>query len=683
MEIKILYVENNYADVLMLQRILEVDGRNFVLISANSAEKALTYLKKDNYDCILVDYSVSDINSLELLKKIKNHHQKIPVIILSNYREEKVASDYFQSGAINFISKDEILDGSILNQIVDAILIKEGAKEGFLKEKKISLGALFRKGTEHIYKTLLENMNEGVIALDHKRRVVFANKRTCEMLNCNEEDILNKEIFEFIDKRELNSFEKKITLVEQGKKCFYEVNLSYQKKKVAVALSHVPFIENKNRINGSFCTITNISAVKKLAKESKKRTEELIKAATTDSLTGVLNYTQFLNLLNVEFERTKRYFTDLSCLIIDMDNFKKVNQEFSFSFGDKVLRDIADCIISSCRKSDIIARFGGEKFIILLPNTNYQCALIVAEKLRRKIEYHTFSDKDNTVKLTLSIGVSSVMEDGAKAPKFLIENAQRAVSVAKDEEKNKVLLFKDIIVARNRMEFKESEIVDLQERILDITQDTKEIYIESLRALIVALEAKDPYTKEHSVNVSKLSYLVAKELNLSETQSEIIKTAGLLHDIGKIGISDTILLKKGALTEAEAKIIHMHSIYGVNIIHPITILSEEQPIVLYHHERMDGKGYPEGIQGKRIPIGARILNVVDSFDAMTSPRSYRGSLTMKDAIRELVDCSGTQFDPEIVYNLIAILIHNKLIPDVFKEDRKLYENIMLKCHKYS
>lgn len=551
-----------------------------------------------------------------------------------------------------------------------------------MKDKKVSLGALFKRGTEHIYKTLLENMSEGVIALDCKRKIVFANKRICEMLDCHEEEILDKDIFDIINKGELNSFEKKLTLVEQGEKCFYEIRLVHQKKKVAVAVSHIPFIENKNRINGSFCTITNISTVKKFAKESKEKTEELIKAATTDSLTGVLNYTQFLNLLNVEFERAKRYFIDLSCLIIDMDNFKRVNEEYGFSFGDKILKDIANCIVSSCRKSDIIARFGGEKFIILLPSTSYQYALIVAEKLRRKIEYHTFVDKDTAVKLTLSVGVSSVMEDGVKTPKFLIENAQRAVRVAKDEEKNKVLLFKDIIIARNKDEFRESEIINLQERILDITQDTKESYIESLRALVVALEARDLYTKEHSVTVSKYSYLVAKKMNLPEAQAELIKTAGLLHDIGKIGISDTILLKKGALTEEETKIIRMHTIYGVNIIHPIKYLAEEQPIVLYHHERIDGKGYPEGIKGKRIPIGARILCAVDSFDAMSSPRPYREPLEIDKAVEELLRCSGTQFDPEVAYNLIVVLINNKLIPDIFKEDRKLYEDIMLKCHEY-
>jgi diguanylate cyclase (GGDEF)-like protein/PAS domain S-box-containing protein/putative nucleotidyltransferase with HDIG domain len=683
MEIKILYVEDSYPDVLMMRRILEVDGRNFSLKDVSNGDEALNILERESFDFILIDYNLSGMNSLDLLKEINRRFKKLPVMILSNYREEEIATSYLKNGAIGFISKDEILDGSILNQIVEAIFIKEEAKEEFLRERKVPLKALFERGTENIYKSLIENMSEGIIALDPKKKIIFVNKRICEMLTCKEKEILGINILEIIDKRDRDAFNEKMSLVEKGEKCYYEIRLSHNKKKVAVSLNHVPFFDNDNKINGSFATVTNISIIKKISSESKKKTAELIKAATTDSLTGVLNYTQFLNLLHIEFERAKRYFTDLSCLIIDMDNFKRVNQEYGFSFGDKVLREVANSIVSSCRKSDIIARFGGEKFVILLPNTSYQHALIVAEKLRRKIELHTFTDKNISTKLTFSVGVTSLMEDGVLNPTQLIENAQEAVRVAKEEEKNKVLLFRDIIVASTRVNIKEAEFVNLREKISDITDSTRESYIESLRALIVALEARDPYTKEHSVNVSKYSYLVAKEMNLSSKQAELIKTAGLLHDIGKIGISDAILQKREALTEEETKIIKMHPIYGVNIIHPIKFLTEEQPIVLYHHERIDGKGYPEGISGRRIPIGARILNAVDSFDAMISPRSYRGPLTPRDAVVELIKCSGTQFDPEVVYNLIVILIREKIIPDIFKEERRLYEEIMLKCHKYN
>ncbi|MBU0899427.1 HD-GYP domain-containing protein, partial [bacterium] len=269
-----------------------------------------------------------------------------------------------------------------------------------------------------------------------------------------------------------------------------------------------------------------------------------------------------------------------------------------------------------------------------------------------------------------------------KTADALIENAQKAVTVAKKEEKGKILSFKDIIVTHSELDLKESKVTNLQEKILDITQTTKESYVESLRSLIMALEARDLYTKEHSVNVSKYSYLVAKEMELSEDQARLIKTAGLVHDLGKIGISDAILLKKGPLSDEERKAIQMHPIYGVNIIHPIHFLAEERPIVLYHHERIDGKGYPEGLRGKRIPIGARIMNVVDSFDAMSSPRPYRDPLKVNEAIKELINCAGSQFDPEVVYNLLKVLINERLIPDILKEDRRLYEDIMLKCHEY-
>ncbi|MBU2599218.1 diguanylate cyclase [bacterium] len=681
MKIKVLYIEDNYADFLMLKRILEVKGRYFTLENVGSSEEALTFLKRKSLDCILIDRDLQDGGSLELLKKIKCDYQEIPVIILSNYEEEKVAFSYLQNGAVGFISKDEILNGQILNKVVDCIFIKEKPQEVLLKEREDLDRVLFERGTARIYQALLKNMNEGLIVLDNKGRIIFVNKEIEKLLGCSKNEIIDKEIFGMIDKKDLDLLKKKLNKIQKGEKCFYEINLSYQKKKIPVSINHAPFQEGEV-IKGSLCLINDLFKIRKYAQKSKKKEEELIKKSITDSLTGVLSYTQFLYLLKIEFEKTKRYFTDLSCLIIDIDNFKRINEEYGFKFGDKALREIAEMITRNCRKSDVIARFGGEKFIALLSNTNYQNSLIVAEKLRKIIDNHHFTDKDYLIKITFTIGVSSVIEDGVKTADALIENAQKAVTVAKKEEKGKILSFKDIIVTHSELDLKESKVTNLQEKILDITQTTKESYVESLRSLIMALEARDLYTKEHSVNVSKYSYLVAKEMELSEDQARLIKTAGLVHDLGKIGISDAILLKKGPLSDEERKAIQMHPIYGVNIIHPIHFLAEERPIVLYHHERIDGKGYPEGLRGKRIPIGARIMNVVDSFDAMSSPRPYRDPLKVNEAIKELINCAGSQFDPEVVYNLLKVLINERLIPDILKEDRRLYEDIMLKCHEY-
>ncbi|MBU0899307.1 diguanylate cyclase, partial [bacterium] len=406
MKIKVLYIEDNYADFLMLKRILEVKGRYFTLENVGSSEEALTFLKRKSLDCILIDRDLQDGGSLELLKKIKCDYQEIPVIILSNYEEEKVAFSYLQNGAVGFISKDEILNGQILNKVVDCIFIKEKPQEVLLKEREDLDRVLFERGTARIYQALLKNMNEGLIVLDNKGRIIFVNKEIEKLLGCSKNEIIDKEIFEMIDKKDLDLLKKKLNKIQKGEKCFYEINLSYQKKKIPVSINHAPFQEGEV-IKGSLCLINDLFKIRKYAQKSKKKEEELIKKSITDSLTGVLSYTQFLYLLKIEFEKTKRYFTDLSCLIIDIDNFKRINEEYGFKFGDKALREIAEMITRNCRKSDVIARFGGEKFIALLSNTNYQNSLIVAEKLKKIIDNRHFTDKDYDIKITFTIGVSS------------------------------------------------------------------------------------------------------------------------------------------------------------------------------------------------------------------------------------------------------------------------------------
>ena len=172
--------------------------------------------------------------------------------------------------------------------------------------------------------------------------------------------------------------------------------------------------------------------------------------------------------------------------------------------------------------------------------------------------------------------------------------------------------------------------------------------ISTLQSLVAAIEARDRYTQQHSQRVTQLSVKVAEEMNCSQDDIDTIKFAGVLHDIGKISVSDSILLKKGKLTEKEIKVVQTHPVVGEKILYPLGLLPAERAIVRHHHERWDGKGYPDGLAGVAIPFLARIITVVDSYDAMTSNRPYRKAMESKEAVDELVRCCGTQFDKDIV-----------------------------------
>ena len=195
----------------------------------------------------------------------------------------------------------------------------------------------------------------------------------------------------------------------------------------------------------------------------------------------------------------------------------------------------------------------------------------------------------------------------------------------------------------------------LARRSFELYTKMRKVYLETIRALAAAIDAKDPYTKGHSERVAEASIAIAQELNLSDRDIENIEYTALLHDIGKIGIKDKILSKKSSLTDQEFDKIKEHTIMGAKIIEPVDFLKNSYKVIYHHHERYNGKGYPDGIKSEGIPILARIIAVADAYDAMGSDRPYRKKLNKDKILKELKDQSGKQFDPEAVKALISVL----------------------------
>jgi putative nucleotidyltransferase with HDIG domain len=196
---------------------------------------------------------------------------------------------------------------------------------------------------------------------------------------------------------------------------------------------------------------------------------------------------------------------------------------------------------------------------------------------------------------------------------------------------------------------------DLMASVAAAEAQTEAAYTGAIRALAAALDARDPYTAGHSERVSVLSVAIGRELNLPQDELEILRLGALLHDIGKIGVPDDVLRKPGPLTDAEYDAIKQHPVLGARILRSVPFLSKHLPIVELHHERPDGRGYPHGLRGDDIPLGARVVHVADAYDAMTSARAYRKARPAGDALRELWRCSGTEFHAEIVGALATAL----------------------------
>jgi HD-GYP domain-containing protein (c-di-GMP phosphodiesterase class II) len=188
-----------------------------------------------------------------------------------------------------------------------------------------------------------------------------------------------------------------------------------------------------------------------------------------------------------------------------------------------------------------------------------------------------------------------------------------------------------------------------------LMKDLERSYMNTLLSLNLVLEAKHPYTRGHTQRVTRYSLMVGKSMNLPDQQMKTIRDGATLHDIGKVGVSETILNKKEKLTDEEMELVRRHPITGDEIISPIGFLSHTRPIIRHHHERIDGKGWPDGVDGRNLPMVVRLVSVADAFDAMTSMRAYRKPLSFDRICEEMIQNSGTQFDPDVVECLLALI----------------------------
>ena len=359
--------------------------------------------------------------------------------------------------------------------------------------------------------------------------------------------------------------------------------------------------------------------------------------ANTDDLTGLYNHRHFHERIEEEIARGSRFGSVFSMIMADIDLFKVYNDIYGHLAGDQVLRKVGKYIESSVRATDMAFRYGGEEFAIILPEASVQEAYQVAERIRKTIESKT---SIRAMPITVSLGIASWPGDGVMREE-IIRAADAALYHAKNSGRNRTSLS---VNCKMPGDTTSATGIQNQSRSISI------IY-----ALAATVDAKDSYTYGHSRKVSEYAVSLAEDLKLSEQQINTIRAAGLLHDIGKIGIPDSILNKEGPLTLAEWGPIKTHPEIGVEILRHVIELSDCLPLILHHHERIDGKGYPAGLTGESIPLGARILAIADAYDAMTTPRPYRHRMSSDEALHELENNRASQFDGDLVEKFCRII----------------------------
>jgi diguanylate cyclase (GGDEF)-like protein/putative nucleotidyltransferase with HDIG domain len=364
--------------------------------------------------------------------------------------------------------------------------------------------------------------------------------------------------------------------------------------------------------------------------------ESLTHAARRDPLTDLLNRRGFEEIFDIELERARRTEAPLSLIVGDLDRFKELNDDFGHAAGDEALKHVAELIDSAKRGFDAAARVGGEEFAILAPDADEHGSYMLAERIRTDVER---SFATGTGPLTTSFGIATFPLHGQSAD-ALLRAGDQALYAAKR-------------LGRNRSVISSAEVPGILARA-PRRQDESHVELGNLLGLAEALDVRDSGTVTHCHRVGRFAELIARELGLTPDSVERVRVAGILHDLGRVGIPDALVAKSGPLTEQEWTLVRSHPEIGARMVET-TDHADIREWILSHHERPDGRGYPAGHPAAEVPLEARIIGVADAYEAMTSDRPYRPALAPAEAAQELRRGAGTQFDEQVAEALLRVV----------------------------
>ena len=377
-----------------------------------------------------------------------------------------------------------------------------------------------------------------------------------------------------------------------------------------------------------------------LYQRSTHREMRAMKLALTDPLTGLGNHRHFHERLQRELLDAEERETSLTLCLIDVDEFKGINDRHGHPTGDRVLAQLA----ARLRQGGEAFRLGGDEFAVLLPGQNAAGAATAARAIVRRLSE---TPVDPVGQVNVSAGIATYPAHGVGRDE-LIRLADSALYWAKEQGKNQVRVHRP-------------DVVDLAElKRLTVGQD-RAARFRAAASLAMAVDARDAYTGRHSDRVAELAARIAARLGADEGQIELTRIAASLHDLGKLAVPEDILRKPGPLDDAERLVLERHPHVGSQMLESLGVDAIAE-CVRHHHERWDGRGYPDGLPGESIPLGARIIFVADAFDAMTSDRVYRQRLSEDEALAELERNAGTQFDPDIVAAFAEELVAFEPLP---------------------
>ncbi len=592
MKNKILVVEDESIVALSLKRVLK--NLNFEVVgTAATGENAIKKAEQHSPDLILMDiFLKGDMNGIEAAQKISSF-KDIPVVFLTAYSDTEIIEKVKKTEPYGYIIKP--FEDRELQVVIENALYKHKI------DKKL-------KENEKWMTAVLKGIGDAVIATDKEGYVKFVNPVAENLTGWKEEEIRNKllkDVLDIIDEETGEKIEKLIAKVIESGTIGTENNfklISKDGKTTSIEDSIAPIRDDFGNISGIVLVFRDIT-------QRKKTEDELKYLSFHDKLTNLYNRAFF----EYEIKRldTKRQFP-LAIVMGDVNGLKLVNDAFSHKEGDKLLKEIAKLIKSSCREEDIIARWGGDEFTVLLPKTN----LTKAQEICRRIKESCEQENENIViRPSVALGVAVKEKESTNITEILIK-AEDAMY------KNKMM-----------------ENSEIKKSIID--------------SIEVKLYYNTDESEKHILRLQEISEEIGLKLNMIISDIEKLRLISRLHDIGKIGIPRSIFQKK-ELTRKDWEEIKKHPERGYHIVKGFNGYASIAENVLTHHEWWNGKGYPQGLKGKDIPYLSRLFKIIDAYEVMTGGKHYKEPISHQEAVKELKKYSGKQFDPELVEEFISL-----------------------------
>lgn len=500
---------------------------------------------------------------------------------------------------------------------------------------------------DDLFRLSFEKAAVGMTLVSSDYRFLRANTSFCRMLGYEERELLEANVFELAGVNATAGVTDWLTGLGEGRETFH---LDRRFRHAAgnwvwVHLSVSVVRDAEGRPVYFIAMAEDVTQRKLEEQERDRRTRELLTLATTDALTGLYNHRSMQELLAHRMMEAAHRDQHLSILMLDVDYFRALNEKFGHDAGDRALRCVAECMRSTLRGQDLACRYGGEEFVLILSGVSLLAAQTVAERVRLRIE-EALPIAPHDVRITCSIGVASFPAHASTAAS-LLKAADVALYHAKRAGRNQVSSYEPGCFDYSPNQYAPLELDQLTSRMEGASP-------EAVNALVTAIDLRDRYTGAHCQRVGALAMSLARKLGLSEPELEVLRLGAPLLDVGKIGLPDDVLTKPGRLTRAEWSLMRQHPVWGEQLVRRSALPPEVLQLVRWHHERLDGSGYPDGVSGSQIPLLVRIVNVADVAIALQDDRPHRDAWPKERVFRYLRRQADKRLDAEVLRAYFAL-----------------------------